>query len=115
MAKAKSLDLEIEKWSWGGFALEWVYLSEMRYKWWWIFFAIEIALGFSKASWVVFAYIALAVYLGFNGRKLAWRGRKWKNADEFVEVQKTWDLYGKIATGLVVLAVVILSFVIVLQ
>ena len=38
----------------------------------------------------------MAFYLGFKGREMAWRNKRWDSIDEFNRVQKKWSKWGVI-------------------
>ena len=54
----------------------------------------------------------MALYLGFKGREMAWRNKRWDSIDEFNRVQKKWSKWGVILVvgimGIGILAAVML-------
>ena len=73
----------IKGWSWGAFLLNWIWAIGNRT---WIgLLAIVPYIGF-----------IMAFYLGFKGREMAWRNKRWDSIDEFNRVQKKWSKWGVI-------------------
>lgn len=77
---------EIRRWSWGGFTLTWIYLVGMNGGW--------LILLFIILAFIPVVNIIVWIYLGLEGRKIAWERRKWKNFEEFLLVQQKWDMWG---------------------
>src|SRR5690625_5036142 len=44
--------------------------------------------------------IFMMVILGFQGRKLAWKNKRWKSIEHFEQVQKRWDYAGYAALAI---------------
>lgn len=89
----------IKGWSWGAFLLNWIWAIGNRT---WIgLLAIVPYIGF-----------IMAFYLGFKGREMAWRNKRWDSIDEFNRVQKKWSKWGVILVvgimGIGILAAVML-------
>lgn len=83
----KEIDItKIKKWSWGGFFLNWIYLIGMQASWWitLLFFVCNSIPVINVVSWI---------YLGLEGRRMAWKQRKWHNFSKYLEVQKKWDIW----------------------
>jgi Tfp pilus assembly major pilin PilA len=76
----------IKGWSWGAFFLNWVWAIGNRT--WWGLLAVIPYVGFIVAVW-----------LGFKGREMAWKNRKWDSVEHFNRVQKKWSQWG---VGLVI-------------
>ena len=73
----------IKGWSWGAFLLNWIWAIGNRT---WIgLLAIVPYIGF-----------IMVFYLGFKGREMAWRNKRWDSIDEFNRVQKKWSKWGVI-------------------
>ena len=89
----------IKGWSWGAFLLNWIWAIGNRT---WIgLLAIVPYIGF-----------IMVFYLGFKGREMAWRNKRWDSIDEFNRVQKKWSKWGVILVvgimGIGILAAVML-------
>ena len=76
----------VHKWSWGGFTLSWIYLAGMSGGW--------LILLFLILNFIPIVNLIGAIYLGIEGRKIAWERRKWKDNEEFEIVQQKWDAWG---------------------
>lgn len=76
----------VRKWSWGGFGLGWIYMAGMRTGW--------LILLFLILNLIPLVNIISMIYLGIEGRKIAWERREWKDFDEYGEVQRKWDVWG---------------------
>lgn len=70
---------EIRGWSWGGFCLNWFW-------------------GIFNNTWIgllvfipYFGFIVCFV-LGFKGRELAWRNKRWESVEHFNSVQRKWSI-----------------------
>ena len=73
----------LKGWSWGAFLLNWIWAIGNRT---WIgLLAIVPYIGF-----------IMVFYLGFKGREMAWRNKRWDSIDEFNRVQKKWSKWGVI-------------------
>lgn len=84
----KEIDItKINRWSWGGFFLNWVYLIGMKAKWW-----IIILVFICNSIPVI--NIASLIYIGLEGRRMAWKQRKWQSFNQYLQVQKKWDIWG---------------------
>lgn len=57
---------------------------------------------------VTFVEFAIFIYLGSNGRSLAWKNKKWESVEKFCKVQRGWDIAGFIVLGSLILALIIL-------
>lgn len=68
----------IKGWSWGAFLLNWI---------WAIFNKTWIGL----LAFVPYVGVIMSFYLGFKGRELAWRNKRWDSIEHFNEVQKKWS------------------------
>ncbi len=67
--------------NWGAFTLNWIWG------------------GFNKTYIAFLALIpyvgfVVALYLGFKGRKLAWKNKRWDSLEHFNRVQKKWSIWG---------------------
>ncbi len=86
---ASVLPTELKGWSWGGFALTWIW-------------------GIGNQVWLAFIAFVLgfiwAIVLGIKGREWAWQSKKWDSIEHFKKTQRTWDKWGKI---LFIIAIVI--------
>jgi hypothetical protein len=92
----------LARWSWGGFLLGflWVFWNgNTTLKW---INVICYVLGFFTLG---LSSLALAIYFGIKGNRIAARDRRFASIDQFVAVQRAWAKAGVIV--LVVSAVVI--------
>ncbi|HLR90438.1 MAG TPA: hypothetical protein VK040_05740 [Balneolaceae bacterium] len=78
---------EIIRWSWGAFFLTGIWGIGNR--------SYVALLGF-----VPILNIFMMVILGFQGRKLAWKNKRWKSIEHFEQVQKRWDYAGYAALAI---------------
>jgi hypothetical protein len=72
---------EVRGWSWGAFFLSWIWAAGN--KTWIGLLALAPYVGFF-----------VAIYLGFKGRELAWRNKRWDSFEHFQQVQKRWSFWG---------------------
>lgn len=71
----------VKGWSWGAFCLNWIWAIGNRT---WIgLLCILPIIGFFAS-----------IYLGFKGRELAWKNKKWESVEEFDRIQKLWSKWG---------------------
>jgi hypothetical protein len=87
----------VKGWSWGAFFLSWIWAGFNRT---WIgLLALTPYLG-----------ILVAIYLGVQGRELAWRNKRWESLEHFNRVQRRWSIWGAIlvlgVAGLGILAAI---------
>ncbi len=68
----------IKGWSWGAFLLNWIW-------------AIGNKTWIGLLCFVPYVGIVMSFYLGFKGRELAWRNKRWDSIDHFNTVQKKWS------------------------
>lgn len=69
----------VKGWSWGAFFLNWIWALGNRT---WIgLLAIIPYVGFIVAIW-----------LGFKGREMAWKNKRWESVEHFNRVQRNWTL-----------------------
>ncbi len=106
--KLEHQSAKIGGWSWGAFGLGWIYLSSMKYRWWWVFLILMfITNGISKntdvtVSWMgTIIQLIIMIVFGIEGRKIAYENRKWENREHFLKVQKIWDIWGIVFTILI--------------
>ena len=78
--------------SWGA-TLGIFYLIGMQ-AWTWLL--IYIGVYILSAFMIGIPGIILFFYLVFKGKSIAWQTRKWENFDQFLNVQRIWDKWGKI-------------------
>jgi hypothetical protein len=50
----------------------------------------------------------VAIYLGVNGRELAWRNKRWDNLEHFNRVQRLWSIW-----ALVICCVLVVVFLLI--
>jgi len=89
----------IESPSWGSL-LGLIYLIAMQS---WVHVLILVVL--SLFSWVMAGVPTLVffVYLIVKAKSIAWKSRKWESFDQFLGVQRAWDLWAKIILALNIL------------
>ena len=73
----------IKGWSWGAFLLNWIWAIGNRT---WI----------GLLCFVPYVGFLMSFYLGFKGRELAWRNKRWDSIEHFNAVQKKWSTWGVI-------------------
>jgi hypothetical protein len=54
----------------------------------------------------IFGFL-FAFYIGFKGREMAWKNKRWDSVEEFDRVQRNWSMWGLIAYGAMVLVMVL--------
>ena len=78
---ASSIPSELKGWSWGAFALTWIW-------------------GIGNRVWIAFLVLGLsfiwAIVLGIKGREWAWQSGKWDSVEQFRKTQSAWDKWGKV-------------------
>jgi len=76
----------VKGWSWGAFILSWIW-----------------ALG--NRTWIgllcLIPYVGflMAIYLGINGREMAWRNKRWDSLEHFNKVQRRWSIWALVLFG----------------
>jgi hypothetical protein len=75
----------VKGWSWGAFLLNWIWAIGNRT--WWGLLAMVPYVGFIVAIW-----------LGIQGREMAWKNGSWDSVEHFNRVQKKWS---QVAVGIV--------------
>ncbi|SBT09767.1 conserved hypothetical protein [Candidatus Accumulibacter aalborgensis] len=84
----------VKGWSWGAFFWNWI---------WSIFNKTWIGL----LALVPYVGFIFAFYLGFKGRELAWRNKRWESLEHFNRVQRSWSKWGLIIfVGVALLGIV---------
>lgn len=84
----------VKGWSWGAFLWNWI---------WAIFNKTWIGL----LAFVPYVGIIMVFYLGFKGREMAWRNKRWDSLEHFNRVQRSWSKWGLILiVGVFVLGIV---------
>ncbi|HEU4374461.1 MAG TPA: hypothetical protein VFS02_13270, partial [Telluria sp.] len=76
----------VRGWSWGAFLLTWIWAIGNRT--WWGLLAL-----------IPYVNIVVAIWLGIQGREMAWKNASWDSVEHFNRVQKKWSQWG---VGLVV-------------
>lgn len=85
----------VRGWSWGAFLLSWVWAIGNRT---WIgLLALIPYIGFGVAIW-----------LGIQGREMAWKNGSWDSLDHFNRVQRAWSKWalGLLAASLIMMIIV---------
>ncbi|HMW18200.1 MAG TPA: hypothetical protein PKN13_11650 [Accumulibacter sp.] len=90
----------VKGWSWGAFWLNWVW-------------AIGNKTWIGLLSFLPYIGLIFCFYLGFKGRELAWRNKRWDSLEHFNRIQRRWSIWGwailLIASVLGILAAVLTS------
>jgi hypothetical protein len=107
------------KWNWGAFGFPWLWcyyhgLRGVTITVLVAYFVLNFFHGVSPRGQVQvtsfaydFLYLALMVYLGFNGNKIAWRNRNFPGGvAEFFQVQRAW-----LTAGIIYFTIVVSGFV----
>jgi hypothetical protein len=89
----------VKGWSWGAFLLNWVWSIFNRT--WFGLLALIPYLGFF-----------VAIYLGFKGRELAWRNKRWESLEHFNRVQRSWSKWGLIILVVIPIIGILLAIII---
>jgi hypothetical protein len=71
----------VKGFSWGAFLLSWIWAVSNRT---WI----------GLLCLVPYLGLIMKFYLGFKGRELAWRNKRWDSLEHFDRVQKKWSVWG---------------------
>ena len=87
----------VKGFSWGALLLNWVWAA------------------FNKSYiglLALFPYIGIIMvfYLGFKGREMAWRNKRWESVEHFNRVQRLWSIWGIVLTlGPVLVMLIVLT------
>ena len=73
----------VKGWSWGAFLWNWIWAPFNRT---WI----------GLLALVPYLGVIVVFYLGFKGRELAWRNKRWDSLEHFNRVQRRWSKWGLI-------------------
>jgi hypothetical protein len=73
----------VKGWSWGALIWNWV---------WSIFNKTWLGL----LALVPYVGVVVALYLGFKGRELAWKNKRWDSLEHFNRVQRSWSKWALI-------------------
>ena len=84
----------VKGFSWG--ALIWSWL-------WSIFNGTWIGL----LALVPYVGFGVAIYLGFKGREMAWRNKRWDNLEHFNRVQRSWTRWGLVVPGIALIGIIV--------
>src|SRR6478609_9337873 len=71
----------VKGWSWGAFLLNWIW-------------AISNKTWIGLLTLVPYVGFIMGFYLGFKGREMAWRNKRWDSLEHFNRVQKRWSFWG---------------------
>jgi hypothetical protein len=71
----------VKGWSWGPFLMNWIWA--IGNKSWVGLLCIVPIIGF-----------AFSIYLGFKGREMAWKNKRWQSLEHFNRVQRLWTIWG---------------------
>jgi len=87
--KAAVVPVEINRWNWGAFLLNWI---------WGIGNSTFIAL----LMFVPFINIVMPFVLGAKGSAWAWQNNRWESVDEFRRVQRLWAIWSVVTYVIVI-------------
>ena len=94
MGDSSTVPVEIKRWSWGAFGLNWIWgLGNETY----------IAL----LSLVPVVNLVMIFVLGFKGNEWAWRNKRWASVADFQRVQRKWSIAWFIYISVLVLIAVV--------
>ena len=85
------IDKEIERWNWGAFFCSWLWAICHR-----IYWPIAILVIGLIPYLGQIASLALSVYLGLEGSRLAWNSGEYKDFEQFKSTQRKWMIGGVI-------------------
>ena len=117
LKKDKSIDKDLQKWSWAGFLLGWRLPNNYSYGTYLLFIFMEMfpALFISIiehyltenniALIIMFVVLQLTImcFWGYNGSKLSWLSKQWDGKKYFQRIQKKWNIAGIIILTLLIL------------
>lgn len=95
--KAALVPVEVERWNWGAFLLNWI---------WGIGNNTLIAL----LMFVPFVNIVMPFILGAKGSAWAWQNKQWASVDEFRRIQRKWTIWSVVAYLILIVFFVALFF-----
>ncbi len=76
----------VKGWSWGAFLLNWIW-------------AISNKSYIGLLAFVPYIGFIFTFYLGFKGREMAWKNKRWESLEHFNQVQRSWSKWGLIIVG----------------
>ncbi len=83
----------VKGWSWGAFFWNWIW-------------ALGNSTYIGLLALVPYVGFIMAFYLGFKGRELAWKNKRWDSLEHFNRVQRSWTKWGLIVfVGVFVLGI----------
>ena len=85
VSSVDELPAGIRGWSWGAFLLNFIWAIGNR-----VWIGLLVLIPF--VGWI------FAFWLGFKGREMAWKLRRWDSVEHFQIVQKKWSKWGVIIT-----------------
>lgn len=71
----------LKKFSWGAFSFVWIWGIANRVFW-------------SFLAFIPFAGFPVSIVLGIKGHRSAWESKEWKSKEEFIRVQRGWNVAG---------------------
>jgi hypothetical protein len=90
---ADALPDGVRGWSWGAFLLSWIWAIGNRT---WI----------GLLALIPYVGLGVAIWLGFQGREMAWKNGSWRDLEHFNRVQSAWSKWG---VGLVLGSIVLMT------
>lgn len=110
------IDAATKKWSWGGFCFGWIWSVFNGIYWPLVLIpAALLDVIFDNTAVSVLTGIielGIAIYLGINGKAMAWKSKQWESLEQFTRVQHNWAMAALwVVLGCVGLVVLLLMFV----
>jgi len=105
--KAKTVFKELDKFNWGAFFLNpvWIVLCNKNY-------IALVSAGQKLLAGIFFALVlGLNIWSGMEGNERAWQGKKWNSIEEFNKIQKRWALAGLVIWIVVAIVIAINIYV----
>lgn len=103
--------LNLSKWSWGAFALSWIW-GFFNGCWWMFLVKAGIFLLNILFWWIPFVAIfisiidlGVSVLFGVKGMEWAWNNRSWNSITNFKQTQDTWN---KVGLAIFLLGIIVL-------
>jgi hypothetical protein len=80
------------KWNWGAFLMNWLWLCFHGMVLYGI--GLLVVLIVLNSRHVGFLGLAINIYLGINGHKLAWKNRRFESIEQYKKVETAWMRWG---------------------
>ena len=109
----------INKFNWGAFLLHWIWGVGNGVYWSLVILVLNIASSVfisvgldTLASIISLVSISVAIILGFNGNRQAWKSGRFKDPEEFVKIQRKWTKGALIFWGVFVLLIISIAILV---